>query len=43
MTSNSHLRTHSGRLSVAMPIAAVLIAVLACSPAPSTPTPPLQV
>lgn len=43
MDGNSPRRTHLGRMSVALPISAVLILAGACSPAPSTPTPPLQV
>src|SRR3990172_62600 len=43
MNSNALRRIHLGRVRLVPPIVAALLAVQACSPGPSTPTPPLQV
>jgi len=43
MNGNALRRIHLGPVRLAPPIVAALLAVHGCSPAPSTPTPPLQV
>ena len=39
---NALRRIHLGRVRLVLPVVATLLAILACGPAPSTPTPPFQ-